>query len=75
MRGLTSLFGMGRGEHPRYNHHKEFKIPKVKIPISKIWNLGFDYLGFNNVILGKIDNKQEVIPFHLPSPLGGGRGR
>ncbi len=23
MRGLTSLFGMGRGEHPRQNHHKE----------------------------------------------------
>ena len=22
MRGLTSLFGMGRGEHPRQNHHK-----------------------------------------------------
>jgi hypothetical protein len=21
-RGLTSLFGMGRGEHPRQNHHK-----------------------------------------------------
>jgi hypothetical protein len=23
MRGLTSLFGMGRGEHPRQNHHKK----------------------------------------------------
>ena len=22
MRGLTSLFGMGRGEHPRKYHHK-----------------------------------------------------
>ena len=22
MGGLTSLFGMGRGEHPRQNHHK-----------------------------------------------------
>jgi hypothetical protein len=22
LRGLTSLFGMGRGEHPHYNHHK-----------------------------------------------------
>ena len=22
MRGLTSLFGMGRGEHPRQYHHK-----------------------------------------------------
>ena len=21
LRGLTSLFGKGRGEHPRYNHH------------------------------------------------------
>ena len=25
MRGLTSLFGMGRGEHPRQNHHKILK--------------------------------------------------
>ena len=23
MRDLTSLFGMGRGEHPRQNHHKK----------------------------------------------------
>ena len=23
MRDLTSLFGMGRGEHPRKNHHKK----------------------------------------------------
>lgn len=22
MRDLTTLFGMGRGEHPRQNHHK-----------------------------------------------------
>ena len=26
MRGLTSLFGMGRGEHPRQNHHKIFAV-------------------------------------------------
>ena len=25
MRGLTSLFGMGRGEHPRQNHHKNIR--------------------------------------------------
>jgi hypothetical protein len=25
MRGLTSLFGMGRGEHPRQNHHKSIR--------------------------------------------------
>jgi hypothetical protein len=24
IRGLTSLFGMGRGEHPWKNHHKSF---------------------------------------------------
>ena len=33
MRDLTSLFGMGRGEHPRQNHHKQFK---GKIQNSKI---------------------------------------
>ena len=26
MRGLTSLFGMGRGEHPRQNHHKKMGL-------------------------------------------------
>ena len=26
IRGLTSLFGMGRGEHPRQNHHKKVVI-------------------------------------------------
>ncbi len=26
MGGLTSLFGMGRGEHPRQNHHKNVKV-------------------------------------------------
>ena len=26
IRGLTSLFGMGRGEHPWKNHHKKFKL-------------------------------------------------
>ena len=26
MRGLTSLFGMGRGEHPRQNHHKNINV-------------------------------------------------
>jgi hypothetical protein len=25
MRGLTALFGMGRGEHPRQCHHKGYK--------------------------------------------------
>ena len=25
--GLTSLFGMGRGGHPRYSHHKTFYPP------------------------------------------------
>ena len=41
MRGLTSLFGMGRGEHPRQNHHKKVEqcsnnlhIEKVKIIIK-----------------------------------------
>jgi hypothetical protein len=26
MKGLTSLFGMGRGEHLRQNHHKLFAV-------------------------------------------------
>ena len=38
MRGLTALFGMGRGEHPRQNHHKNLEIPKNKFQIP-IWDL------------------------------------
>jgi hypothetical protein len=30
MRGLTSLFGMGRGEHPRQNHHKKVVFRAIK---------------------------------------------
>ena len=26
MGDLTSLFGMGRGEHPRQNHHKLLRL-------------------------------------------------
>ena len=36
MRGLTSLFGMGRGEHPRQNHHKDLRFT--------IWDLRFGAL-------------------------------
>ena len=28
IRGLTSLFGMGRGEHPWKNHHKKVNITR-----------------------------------------------
>jgi hypothetical protein len=38
MKGLTSLFGMGRGEHLRQNHHKIFTV------IHSI----------NKIILGKV---------------------
>ena len=30
MRGLTSLFGKGRGEHPRQNHHKKINLDIIK---------------------------------------------
>ena len=32
VRGLTSLFGMGRGGHPSYKHHQIFK--SISRPIS-----------------------------------------
>jgi hypothetical protein len=47
MRGLTSLFGMGRGEHPRQNHHKSI-------------NPGYRALD-NKVILGKVVNENNGI--------------
>ena len=31
MGDLTSLFGMGRGEHPRKNHHKNVKVVSCKL--------------------------------------------
>ena len=34
MRGLTSLFGMGRGEHPRHNHHKKVSFCKAVIRLT-----------------------------------------
>lgn len=36
MRGLTSLFGMGRGEHPRQNHHKILNKIHIGIAHSKV---------------------------------------
>ena len=36
MRGLTSLFGMGRGEHPRQNHHKILRLFRLIIYILGI---------------------------------------
>ena len=33
MRGLTSLFGMGRGEHPRQKHHKKGRSGAANIVI------------------------------------------
>ena len=37
MRGLTSLFGMGRGEHPWKNHHKNIQIPETKYQRPNRW--------------------------------------
>ena len=47
MGDLTSLFGMGRGEHPRQNHHKVF--------ISNVCS--DQYL--NNLHIGKLKELQE----------------
>jgi hypothetical protein len=30
IRGLTALFGMGRGEHPWNNHHKKLEVVSIK---------------------------------------------
>jgi hypothetical protein len=38
MRGLTSLFGMGRGEHPRQNHHKN--VNKLIAQLTIMYILG-----------------------------------
>jgi hypothetical protein len=35
MGDLTSLFGMGRGEHPRQNHHKIFLSTYAKALADK----------------------------------------
>ena len=39
MGGLTSLFGMGRGEHPRQNHHKNVKSDEISIVSDKFRTL------------------------------------
>ena len=43
MGDLTSLFGMGRGEHPRQNHHKDLQSNER----------------LNNVHIGKLIKEQE----------------
>jgi hypothetical protein len=35
MRGLTSLFGMGRGEHPRQNHHKILIVARIWYQVAR----------------------------------------
>ena len=46
MGDLTSLFGMGRGEHPRLNHHKIFISYKFQVISCKYeyLKLKTDYL-------------------------------
>ena len=60
MAGLTSLFGMGRGEHRRDNHHKKVKLQTLNPKVQGIQPAGcwldfviLPYLGFlNNVHIG-----------------------
>ena len=46
MRGLTALFGMGRGEHPRQKHHKKVS--------RKFGNNKLIILGVVNGVIKKI---------------------
>ncbi len=36
MRDLTTLFGMGRGEHPRQNHHKKVELCSNIVILGKL---------------------------------------
>src|ERR1700710_137035 len=53
MGGLTSLFGMGRGGHPRYNHHKDF-VGRLQSAAFLFDNI-FDISGTDNrfVVFGR----------------------
>ena len=55
-RGLTSLFGMGRGEHPPCNHHQVFRF-SIKFP--RLQSISLDYIGLLSLsdIGRKIRNK------------------
>jgi hypothetical protein len=59
MRGLTSLFGMGRGEHPRHNHHKEFAHSSLLERLGEVNKI--------NLHIGISCNNQSVL-FSLPFP-------
>ena len=48
MRGLTSLFGKGRGEDPRYNHHKIF------VRIHTLNKVILEKLTYEQLLLTKI---------------------
>ena len=52
---------MGRGEHPRQNHHNKINT-KVQISNSKRWGFETFNLGFNKVnILEQIEVRRESI--------------
>ena len=62
MGGLTSLFGMGRGEHPRQNHHKSFRCSTLAglTPNAFLrYAFGVSAFGINKVILGSLSIKKE----------------
>lgn len=58
MRGLTSLFGKGRGEDPRNNHHKIFVFAANILLYQHISN----HTHLNKVILEKLTYEQLSLP-------------
>ncbi len=52
-RGLTSLFEMGRGGHPHYNHHKVFS--------SQLGIIEFVTLNYNMVNMLKKESSNKII--------------
>ena len=60
IRGLTSLFGMGRGEHPWQNHHKIFsKIDFINLFVNRLslLTIQFKTINYNKIILEKLKSK------------------
>ena len=49
MGGLTSLFGMGRGGHPRQNHHKNVKVIRLKFYDIRLTTYNLSLTTYNSI--------------------------
>ena len=71
MGDLTSLFGMGRGEHPRQNHHKTLQVASFWIQFTSYYT---DVYRLSIINFNKVTYREVILllkTFLLCTPLEG----